>query len=144
MTRDERLKTAAQCYADGCTCAQAVFCAFLDEIHVAREDALRLMEGYGGGFGGAQEVCGALSAATAVISYCTSNGKPGAQSNRQEVYRRVRQAAELFRREYGGVTCRDVLRGQPPQALRCGLKVKDAVLITHQVIGGQTCTRCAP
>ena len=63
MNLDERLKIATQNYAGGYTCSQAVISAFLDEMDLDREAALRLMEGYGGGLGGTQEVCGALSAA---------------------------------------------------------------------------------
>ncbi len=59
MTLDERMKIAAQSYADGYTCSQAVFAAFLEEMALDRQAALRLMEGFGGGLGGTQEVCGA-------------------------------------------------------------------------------------
>ena len=144
MTVDERMKIAAQSYTDGYTCSQAVLSAFLEEMNLDRESAMQLMEGFGGGLGGTQEVCGALSAAAGGISYFFSNGQPGTRSNRREVYQRVKQASELFRQEYGGVTCRDVLRGDTPKPFQCGMKVKDAVLITHQVLEGKACARCAP
>lgn len=138
MTMDEKLKIAAQNYASGYTCAQAVFSAYMEEMGIDEETAFRVMEGYGGGFGGMQEVCGALAAATAIISYYYSNGCPGKEANRREVYQKVKEAAEIFRKEYGGVTYRDVLRGKSPEAFQCGMKVKDAVLIiNHIVVGGQ-------
>lgn len=141
---DERLKIAAQSYADGYTCSQAVISAFMEEMDLEQEAVMRLTEGFGGGLGGTQEICGALSAAAAVISYFSSNGKPGTQSNRWEVYRSIKQASELFRREYGGVTCREILRGDTPKAFRCGMKVKDAVLIANQIMEGRSCDRCIP
>ena len=61
-----------------------------------------------------------------------------------EDFKKKKKASELFRREYGGVTCREVLRGDTPKAFRCDMKVKDAVLIVHQIMEGRTCARCTP
>jgi len=126
-----KLKIAKQLYEKGHTCSQAVFSAYVKEIGIDEETACRIMEGFGGGIGGMQEVCGALSAASAVISYYCSNGTP---DGKQETYRIVRKAAERFRHEYGGVTCREILRGQAPKPLQCGMKVMDTVLIIEQLL----------
>lgn len=128
---DAKLRTAAQAYANGRTCSQAVFCAYADEMGLDQETACRIMEGFGGGVGGMQEVCGALAAMTAVISYYYSNGN---SDNRQKVFEKVQQAAEVFRREYGGITCREILHGEPPKPFQCGMKAKDAVLIIEKTI----------
>lgn len=45
-----------------------------------------------------------------------------------------RQAAELFKKEYGGITCCEVLRGECPKAFQCGMKVKDTVLIINHIL----------
>lgn len=92
------------------------------------------MEGFGGGLGGMQEVCGALAAATAIISFYSSEGTPGHGETRKKVYDKVCRAAEIFQKEYGGVTCREVLHGESPKEFQCGMKVKDAVLIIHQIL----------
>ncbi|MCM1543418.1 MAG: C-GCAxxG-C-C family protein [Blautia sp.] len=71
---DEKLKLAEKYYVGGYTCSQAVFCAFAEDLGLDGKTAYRIMEGFGGGFGARQEVCGAFSAATAVISYYMSSG----------------------------------------------------------------------
>lgn len=131
---DERLKTASQAYGKGYTCSQAVFCAYAEDMGISQQTACRIMEGFGGGIGGLQEVCGALAAASAIISYYSSDGTPEIGRKRQEIYSKVRKAAEIFQKEYGGITCREVLHGESPKAFQCGMKVKDAVLIINQIL----------
>lgn len=131
---DDKLKTAAKGYGDGYTCSQAVFCAYAEDMGIDETTACRIMEGFGGGLGGMQEVCGALAAASAIISYYSSDGTPDIGEKRAATYQKVREAAELFKHEYGGVTCREVLHGETPKAFQCGMKVKDAVLIINQIL----------
>lgn len=130
---NDKLKTAGQNYGNGYTCSQAVFSAYADDMGIDPVTACRIMEGFGGGMGGLQEVCGALSAACAVVSYYSCDGKAD-MKKRQETYARVRKAAELFRKEYGGITCRDVLHGETPKAFKCGMKIKDAVMIIERLL----------
>lgn len=131
---DETFRKAACLYSEGCTCSQAVFCAFADKMGIEERTAMKLSEGFGGGFGGLQEVCGALCAATAVISYYYSTGIVGDTQNRSALYAVIRRAAELFAKEYGSVRCIEILHGEKPQPRRCGMKVKDAVFIAEQLI----------
>lgn len=91
-----------------------MFCAYADELGLDRETASRLMEGFGGGCGGMQEMCGALSAAFAVVSWHVSSGTIDG-ATKAHTYEEIREAADIFRREYGGITCRDVLKGRTPQ-----------------------------
>lgn len=130
----EKWKIAAKKYGEGYTCSQAVFCSYAEEMGIDENTAYRLMEGYGGGMGGLQEVCGALSGAFAVISYVYNDGDIGARENRKLIYKKVRDAAELFNKEYNGITCHDVLRGETPKAFKCGMKVKDAALIVDKIL----------
>lgn len=131
---DGKLKTAAQNYKCGCTCSQAVFCAYAEEMGIDAQTAYRLMEGFGGGCGGMQEVCGALAAAFAIVSFYSSDGKLEGGSSRSRTYQKIQETAELFRKEYGGITCREVLHGNAPKAFQCGMKVKDTVLIIDQIL----------
>ncbi|MDD3230338.1 MAG: C-GCAxxG-C-C family protein [Oscillospiraceae bacterium] len=131
---NDKLKAAGQNYGKGFTCSQSVFCAYADEMGIAPNTACRIMEGFGGGIGGTQEICGALAAACAVISYYSCDGSYDLEK-RQETYRHVCEALDRFRKEYGGVTCKEVLHGAAPKAFQCGMKVKDAVLIIEQIIG---------
>lgn len=133
---DEKLKLAGQAYGNGCTCSQAVFCAFAKEMGLDEQTAYRIMEGFGGGFGAMQEVCGAFCAAVAAISYYTSDGGLNGES-RGKTYCAVRRAAEIYKQEYGSIRCREILHGDTPKAFQCGMKVKDAVLIVHRVLAEQ-------
>ena len=137
---DKKLKQAGRAYQDGYTCAQAVFCAFAEELGLDQKTAYRIMEGFGGGFGGLQEVCGAFCAAAAVISYYTSSGSMDGRS-KGETYRAIRRAAEIYAQEYGSIRCREILHGNAPKAFQCGMKVKDAVLVVHKVLAEQAQSR---
>lgn len=46
-------------YGKGYTCAQAVLCAYAQDMGLDMETAYKMIEGFGGGFGGMQEVCSA-------------------------------------------------------------------------------------
>lgn len=131
---DDKLKLAGQAYGKGFTCSQAIFCAYAKDIGISETTACRMMEGFGGGIGGLQEVCGALAAATAIISFYSSDGTPDTGVKRKQIYHKVCRAAELFQKEYGGITCREILHGESPKAFQCGMKVKDAVLIINQIL----------
>lgn len=130
---DEKLKSAGMAYGNGYTCSQAVFCAFAKEMGLNEKTAYRIMEGFGGGFGAMQEVCGAFCAATAVISYYTSSGSMDGKS-KGKTYRAIRRAAEIYTNEYGSIRCKEILHGNAPKAFQCGIKVKDAVLVVHKVL----------
>ena len=137
----DKLKAASECYKKGCTCSQAVLCAYADELGIKKEIVYRMMEGFGCGMGRMQELCSALTAAICVIGFYASRGIPqekygrdNASCGRPEVYERVAQVMEIFRREYGGVTCREILRGVSPEKTDCGMKVKDTVIMIDRVL----------
>ena len=46
---DEKLKLAGQAYKNGCTCSQAVFCAFAHDMGLDETTVYKIMEGFGGG-----------------------------------------------------------------------------------------------
>lgn len=128
-----KLGFASQAYQKGCTCSQAVFAAFSEDMGLDQDTACRIMEGFGGGFGGKQEVCGAFSAAAAVISYYFSSGSMDGKS-KARTYQAIRRAAEIYEQEYGSINCREILHGNSPKAFQCGMKVKDAVLMVGKVL----------
>ena len=59
MTRAE---IAVENHKKGYNCAQAVLCAFADKTGFTEDELFRLSEAFGGGMGGTQGVCGAVSA----------------------------------------------------------------------------------
>lgn len=125
----EKAKLAMQLHAEGHNCAQAVFCAFSDDLGIDHETACRLMEGFGGGMGDRTNVCGALSGAVAVIGYHFSNGVPERGPQRNMVYGKVSQATQAFKELYQNTVCADILQANP-----CGQKVYDAVRIVEKIL----------
>lgn len=133
----EKLEAAGRAYKKGYTCSQAVFSAFAADLGLDEETAYRMMEGFGGGFGGKQEVCGAFSAAIAVISYFCSSGSLDGES-KGNTYQVIRRVSDVFEQEYGSIICREILHGNSPKAFQCGMKVKDAVLLVCRVLAENT------
>lgn len=132
-----KLEAAGMAYKKGYTYSQAVFTAFAQDLGLDEETAYRMMEGFGRGFGGKQEVCGAFSAAIAVISYFCSSGSLDGES-KGNTYRVIRRASEFFEQEYGSSICREILHGNSPKVFQCGMKVKDAVLLVCKVLAENT------
>ena len=126
-------ETAVENYRSGCNCAQAVLCACVQESGLDPAQAYRLMEGFGGGCGGMQEVCGALAGAFAAISFKNSDGKQQGGTTKAATAQMIRRAAALYRAEFGGITCRDILHNQPPRPQKCADKVRRAAEVAQEV-----------
>ena len=123
---DDKQRMAVRAYADGCNCAQSVIAAYTEELGLEEKEALRLMEAFGGGIAGMQEVCGAFSAACAVMGYLNSDGSREGRT-KKDSYAKIRRLAEVWKEKYGSVRCFDIMHGQPPQHMKCGMKVRDGV-----------------
>ncbi len=130
---DEKLQQASSAYEEGYSCAQAVFGAYKNELGISEETAYRMMEGFSQGIGNRDGMCGVVAAASAIISYLSSDGKP--QLDYSRTYGYIERIQKIFQKEYGGVTCREILRGKEWSPDCCQMKVKDMVLIIEQIIG---------
>ena len=64
MTKQEK---AIELHDRGCNCAQAVACAFAEEIGVPEETLFAAAEGFGLGMGGMEATCGAVSGAVMLV-----------------------------------------------------------------------------
>lgn len=104
-----RPDNAKQLFESGCNCCQAVFCAFLDETNLNKDDALRLSAGFGGGFGRLREVCGAVSGMTMVLSNKFASADPNNKEEKTALYALIQKAAGEFRDENGSIICRELL-----------------------------------
>ena len=104
-----RFDEAKSLFEGGCNCCQAVFCAFLDEINMTKEDALRLSAGFGGGFGRLREVCGAVSGMTMVLSNKFASVDPNDKEAKAALYALIQKAADDFKKENGSIVCRELL-----------------------------------
>jgi C_GCAxxG_C_C family probable redox protein len=119
----------------GYNCAQAVACTFADHLELDETTLFRLMEGFGGGMGGHQATCGALSGAVAVISLLSSGGSPEA-GTKAGTYSLVRQAVERFERECKSLVCTEILgEGSGVPLCSCEACVEHGVLIVQALMG---------
>ena len=64
----QHAEKARDYFLEGYNCAQAVACAYADEMGMTEEQAALLASGFGGGMGRMREVCGAVSGAVLVYS----------------------------------------------------------------------------
>jgi len=108
---------AAELFMSGYNCAQAVFCAFSDELGMDKELAKRISSSFGGGMGRMREVCGAVSGALMALGCLKGYDVIGDDTIKKEHYARVQQLMNGFADELGSYVCRDIIKvigSQPP------------------------------
>ncbi|MGN1419918.1 MAG: C-GCAxxG-C-C family protein [Eubacterium sp.] len=93
---------AESLFKSGYNCSQSVAVAFAEETGLDKELVARLTVGFGGGVGRMREVCGAVSGMAFVISALYNEDKGN-------IYKRVQEVANEFRKENGSVVCRELL-----------------------------------
>jgi len=111
MTRGEKAKAL---FEEGYNCAQAVFCAFADEMGMEVDQAAKLVSTMGGGMGRMREVCGAVSGMLLAAGAMYGYSDPKASDDKTRVYDMAQQMALQFREKFGTVICRELL--SPKQA----------------------------
>lgn len=104
-----RADNAKELFESGCNCCQAVFCAFLEETNLSKDDALRISAGFGGGIGRMREVCGAVSGMTMVLSNKFASADPNNHEKKKALYALIQKAANDFKEENGSIICRELL-----------------------------------
>ena len=93
----------------GCSCSQAVFCAFAGDFGMDEKAALRLASSFGGGMGGMRETCGAVSGMLMVAGMKWGYSEVGDLNIKTAHYARVRRLVEGFKAEHGTIVCRELL-----------------------------------
>ncbi len=107
MNHEEKAK---ELFYGGCNCAQAVFCAFCDEMKIDEKTAMRLSSSFGGGVSRLREICGAVSAMALTAGYLYGYDDPCAREEKAEHYKRVQFMAEEFKQKCGSIVCRELLK----------------------------------
>ena len=109
MTRAEQ---AAELFANGYNCAQALAIAFCDLTGFSREQTAKMLAPFGGGFGRLREVCGAVSGMTFVFGCLYGYEAPNPTAQMQ-VYEAEQALAAQFKEVAGSIVCRDILKNPP-------------------------------
>ena len=105
MTRKEK---AEELFHSGYNCSQSVIGALADDLGLDFKTAVKLSEGFGGGFGRMRLTCGAISGMVMAIGMLMSNGDPE-EDTRKEVYAKVHKLCDLFKDKNGSIVCADLL-----------------------------------
>ena len=107
---NDHAQRAQDLFYAGCNCAQAVFCAFCDEMGLDLDTAARLSSSFGGGLGRLRELCGALAGAELALGMLRGYSDVTDPALKAEHYARVRELAERFRARNGTILCRELLK----------------------------------
>ena len=109
MTRAEQ---AAELFAGGYNCAQAVAIAFCDLTGFSKEQTAKMLAPFGGGFGRLREVCGAVSGMTFVYGCLYGYEVPNPEAQ-MKVYETEQALAAQFKEKAGSIICREILKNPP-------------------------------
>ena len=104
-----RCEKAVENHKRGYNCAQAVACVFADQLGIGEDEIFRLMEAFGGGMGGTQGVCGAVSAMVFVVGGMISYGPEKLpETNKKASYASARALMEKFEQSIGTIVCQKI------------------------------------
>jgi C_GCAxxG_C_C family probable redox protein len=139
MTKGKNMENAyvtraREYHEKGYNCAQSVACAFLPVLTIDEPTLFAVMEGFGGGMGGNDATCGALSGAVAVGSLLTSSGDIGTIT-KPKTYELAKIMVQRFEQQTKSLVCKELKgteSGVPLQS--CPQCIEDAVLIAQQVL----------
>lgn len=106
MTHAEK---ARDLFLSGCSCSQAVLCAYCDELGIPHDTALRLASSFGGGLGGSREICGAVSGMLMVAGLKWGYTDVQDLDAKKAHYARTRALIDAFKAAHGTTVCRELL-----------------------------------
>lgn len=132
----ERMPSATDYFHQGFNCAQSVFAACAPHMGLSETAALKLASGFGAGVGRMRGLCGAFSGLTLVAGYCRGN-LTGSPEDKEKIFSLVREQADAFRREFGSLTCRELLHLEENR--REGAKPSER---TEAYYNSRPCERC--
>ena len=104
---------AKELFLNGHNCAQAVLCAYADELGLSQQQAIAMSACFGGGLGRQREVCGAVSAACMVLSLKHAPKDPKDQAAKAAFYARIQEFCKRFKEDNGSIICRELLSLPP-------------------------------
>ena len=133
MTKKE---LAIALHDKGYNCAQAVICAFKDELGMDEEILFKATEGFGLGMGCMNGTCGAVSGAVMAAGFKNSTANFDGPKSKMDTYKLSRAILEAFEQKNGSTTCRDLKGVDTGTILRsCPGCIEDAVDLVEKVLG---------
>ncbi len=132
---ESRVQKALQNRQKGYTCSQAVICAYSDLFGMDEKQTFMISEGFGGGMGGLQLTCGAVTALFMLIGLKNSTGNLNSPDSKTATYKLVKEAAQTFEQKNGSINCAELKGVKTGKMLRsCEGCIEDACLIFENYI----------
>lgn len=101
---------ARENFIRGYNCAQAVACAFCEELGLEETTVAKMVSSFGGGLGKQREVCGAVSGAAFVLGVLRGYSDPEATTEKTDHYARIQAFSARFKAEHETIICRELLK----------------------------------
>ena len=125
-----RAELAVKKQKEGYNCAQAVLCAFSDILEIPEDQLFRMSEAFGGGMGGTQGVCGAVSSMVALAGLLSSGGIENLpDTTKAKSYAAASSLMREFEEKIGTLEC---VRIKAEGLRSCSGCVEDAVRIVEK------------
>lgn len=103
-----RLEQVRWNHQHGYNCAQAVACAYCEQLDIEESILYRLTEGFGKGHA-VRGTCGALSGAIFVLSALNSDGQVGKANTKLSTYDLVEHYIHDFSLQHESYVCKELL-----------------------------------
>lgn len=110
MKIEKRIEKAMSGKEKGYTCCQCVIMAIADLLDVDEISLFKISEGFGGGVGGLEEICGVVSAMAMAAGLVTSSGNLEQNTSKVQTIELTKELAMEFKELNKTVICRE-LRG---------------------------------
>lgn len=98
-------------FKEGYNCSQSVVYSFAEKFNADKDIILKIANGFGGGMGRKQEVCGAVSGAIMVIGLKYGRGETGTKEDTEITYAKVHELIDSFTKECKTINCKKLLSG---------------------------------
>lgn len=142
-----RVDDAVSCFKGGVNCSQAILSTYCEQFGLAKETALKLAAGFGGGMGRMGDTCGAVTGGIMVLGLKCGPADAADQQAKETAYEQVRELARRFEARNGTTVCRDLIQcdiGTPEGLARareqkifvtvCPKFVRDAAEILEEML----------
>ncbi len=96
-------------FREGYNCSQAVAGAFAEEMGLEFKTAVKMVSGFGAGFGRMREVCGAVSGMIFVAGMIKGYDFPSRGAEKAELYKVVQKLMNEYKEQNGSYICRELL-----------------------------------
>lgn len=137
MSEMNRAEKAVANHRNGYNCCQAVVCTFAEEVGMDESVLYKIGEGFGGGMGTAQGVCGAISGAAILAGLVYSDGDTEhAGRTKAKTTRSAGIMQKKFVERAKRLICRDIKTGNDGKAFTsCADCIRIATELVEEELG---------